>query len=48
MLTVDESRLRARAQAAAELAPYIAAACQAAVAAPYPINRYAGSIGVEG
>jgi guanine deaminase len=56
VLTVDESKLRARAQDAADalrarnaprfalaaaLAPYIADACQAAAAAPYPVNRYA-------
>jgi len=60
VLTVDEERLRARAQAAADrvrdanadawrladqLSPHIAAACQAAVATPYPINRYAAPIG---
>lgn len=54
--TVDETRLRAQAQAAADrlrrdnrpawllaeqLAPYVGAACRAAVATPYPINRYA-------
>jgi guanine deaminase len=56
VLTVDEERLRAQAQEAAErircqnvkawalaerLAPYIAQACRAAVAQPYPVNRYA-------
>jgi cytosine/adenosine deaminase-related metal-dependent hydrolase len=56
VLTVDEGRLRARAQEAADrlrhhnaaawaladqLRPYLAAACRAAVAVPYPINRYA-------
>jgi hypothetical protein len=56
VLTVDEDRLRAQAQAAADrlrrqhagawalaerLTPYVAAACRAAVATPYPINRYA-------
>jgi guanine deaminase len=59
VLTVDETRLRARAQAAAdrlratnadawrladELSPYVAAACRAAVATPYPINRYAAPV----
>ncbi|HYB43730.1 MAG TPA: amidohydrolase [Candidatus Methylomirabilis sp.] len=57
--SVDEDRIYARAQAAAErqrgqsaqaralagqLAPYVAAACRAAVATPLPINRYAASI----
>ena len=56
VLTVDEDKLRDRAQAAADalrarneprfalaasLAPYLADACQAAAAAPYPVNRYA-------
>ena len=56
VLTVDEARLRARAQEAAErvraknaagwalaeaLTPYIAEACRAATALPYPVNRYA-------
>jgi guanine deaminase len=56
VLTVDEERLRAQAQEAAErvrhqnkaawglaerLAPYVAQACQGAVATPFPINRYA-------
>ncbi|MBI3328551.1 MAG: amidohydrolase family protein, partial [Nitrospinae bacterium] len=56
VLTVDEGRLRARAQQAAErvrahnagawalaeqLTPYLSAACRAAVATPYPVNRYA-------
>jgi guanine deaminase len=60
VLTVDESRLRARAQEAADrararnaaawqlaarLAPYIATACRAAVATPYPVNRYAAAAG---
>lgn len=59
VLTLDEERLRARAEAAAErvrganaggwrlaaeLAPYIAQACRAAAAAPYPINRYAAPV----
>ncbi len=59
VLTVDEARLRARAQEAAErlrtqnaaawalseqLTPYLAQACRAAVARPYPINRYAAPI----
>jgi 5-methylthioadenosine/S-adenosylhomocysteine deaminase len=59
VLTVDEERLRARAQAAAdriraanfdawrladELSPYVAQACQAAVALPYPVNRYAAPV----
>jgi 5-methylthioadenosine/S-adenosylhomocysteine deaminase len=59
VLTVDEERLRARAQAAAdriraanadawrladELSPYVAQACQAAVAMPYPVNRYAAPV----
>jgi 5-methylthioadenosine/S-adenosylhomocysteine deaminase len=57
--TVDEARLRAQAQAAADrlrrdnraawtlaeqLAPYIGEACRAAVATPYPINRYAAAL----
>jgi guanine deaminase len=57
--TVDEARLRAQAQAAADrlrvhnsaawqlaaqLTPYLAAACRAAVAIPYPINRYATAL----
>jgi guanine deaminase len=56
VLTVDEERLRARAQTAADriravnadawkladqLSPHIAQACRAAVAMPYPVNRYA-------
>jgi 5-methylthioadenosine/S-adenosylhomocysteine deaminase len=56
VLTVDEAKLRDRAQAAAEgirarngagfalaasLAPFLADACRAAAAAPYPVNRYA-------
>src|SRR5262245_13021087 len=60
VLTVDESRLRARAQEAADrartrnasawqlaarLGPYIAEACRAAVATPYPVNRYAAPVG---
>lgn len=60
VLTVDEDRLRARAQAAAErlraenagawklaaeLAPYLAAACRATAALPYPVNRYAVPVG---
>lgn len=59
VLTVDESRLRASAQEAADrarsrnaaawqlaaqLAPYIATACRAAVATPYPVNRYAAPL----
>ena len=59
VLTVDEERLRARAQAAAdriraanadawrladELSPYVAQACRAAVALPYPVNRYAAPV----
>jgi guanine deaminase len=32
---------------AAELRPYVAAACRAAVAAPYPVNRYATSTAIE-
>jgi guanine deaminase len=59
VLTVDEHRLRAQAQAAADrlrtqnsapwalaeqLTPYVAAACGAAVATPYPVNRYAAPI----
>jgi guanine deaminase len=54
--TVDEARLRAEAQDAADrirainadarllaeqLHPYLAAACSAAVAQPFPVNRYA-------
>jgi guanine deaminase len=54
--TVNEARLRAQAQEAAErlrtrnqaawtlaeqLSPYVAAACRAAVATPYPVQRYA-------
>ena len=60
VLTVDEERLRTRAQAAADrvraanadawrlaeqLSPYLAEACRAAVATPYPINRYAAPAG---
>ena len=60
VLTVDEDRLRARAQAAAdrvraangplwqladEIAPYLSEACRAAVATPYPVNRYAAPVG---
>jgi 5-methylthioadenosine/S-adenosylhomocysteine deaminase len=56
VLTVDENRLRAQAQAAADrirarnadawtlaeaIAPYLSTACRAAVATPYPVNRYA-------
>jgi 5-methylthioadenosine/S-adenosylhomocysteine deaminase len=63
VLTVDEDRLRAQAQAAADrlrtqntaawtlaeqLMPYVAAACRAAVATPYPVNRYAAPIMAEG
>ena len=62
VLTVDEERLRARAQEAADrvrkqnatiwalaeqLTPYIAEASRSAVAEPYPINRYAASIGAD-
>jgi guanine deaminase len=40
-------RLRARNQAAwalaEQLTPYVAAACRAAVATPYPVQRYAAS-----
>src|SRR5262245_3514325 len=32
-------------QLAARLGPYIAEACRAAVAAPYPVNRYAAPVG---
>jgi 5-methylthioadenosine/S-adenosylhomocysteine deaminase len=54
--TVDEARIYARVQAAAEtqksrsreawelarrIAPFVGAACRAAVATPWPINRYA-------
>jgi 5-methylthioadenosine/S-adenosylhomocysteine deaminase len=60
VLTVDESRLRARAQAAAdslcgrntaawqlaaEIGPYLSQACRTAVAASYPVNRYAAPVG---
>src|SRR5262249_61543928 len=60
VLTIDEARLRASAQAAAdslrgrnpaawqlaaEIAPYLSQACQVAVAAPYPVNRYAAPVG---
>jgi len=56
VLTVDEDKLRDRAQSAADrlrarntagfelaasLAPYLADACRAAAATPYPVNRYA-------
>jgi 5-methylthioadenosine/S-adenosylhomocysteine deaminase len=56
--TVDEQKIYARAQAAADrqrgqsaeawalaerLAPYVAAACRSAVAAPLPINRFAAT-----
>lgn len=59
VLTVDEDKLRDRAQAAADglrvrnrpgfalaasLAPYLADACRAAAAAPYPVNRYAAPV----
>lgn len=59
VLTVDESRLRASAQAAAdslrgrnaaawkfadEMTPYISQACRAAVATPFPVNRYAAPV----
>lgn len=57
--TVDEDRIHARAQEAADrqrrqsaqawalaerLAPYVAAACRSAVAAPLPINRFAAAL----
>jgi 5-methylthioadenosine/S-adenosylhomocysteine deaminase len=57
--TVDEARLRAQAQVAADrlraqnsaswqlaaqLTPYLAAACRAAVATPYSVNRYATAL----
>ena len=57
--TVDENRIYARAQAAADrqraqsdqawalagqLAPYVGAACRAAVATPLDVNRYAGPL----
>ena len=29
---------------AAQLAPHVAAACRAAVATPYPVNRYAAAL----
>jgi 5-methylthioadenosine/S-adenosylhomocysteine deaminase len=60
VLGVDEERLRARAQAAAdrlraenaagwrlaaEITPYLTAACRASAAAPYPVNRYAAPAG---
>jgi dihydroorotase-like cyclic amidohydrolase len=32
---------------AARLGPYIAAACRAAVATPYPVNRYAAPVSGE-
>jgi len=56
VLTIDETHLRAQAQAAADrvrtqnqaawtlaeqLSPYLAAACRATVATPYPVQRYA-------
>jgi 5-methylthioadenosine/S-adenosylhomocysteine deaminase len=56
VLTVNEARLRAQAQEAADrlrtrnqtawllaeqLSPYVAAACRAAAATPYPVQRYA-------
>jgi guanine deaminase len=59
VLTVDEARLRARAQEAADrirtvnapawalaaqLQPYVAAACRAAAATPWPLDRYAGPV----
>lgn len=59
VLTVDEARLEARAQEAAErlragnagqwqlavrLRPYVGAACRAAIATPYPVNRYAAPV----
>ena len=58
VLTVNETRLRDQAQAAADrlrtqnqaawtlaeqFAPYVATACRAAVATPYPVQRYAAS-----
>lgn len=58
ILTVDEARLRERAQAAADrvrcenralwamaaqISPYLTAACRAAVAVPFPVDRYAGA-----
>lgn len=58
VLTIDEARLHARAQDAADrararnaeawalaarLEPYIAAACRAAAAAPFPVNRWAAA-----
>ena len=60
VLTVDEARLRARAQEsadrnrshnaglwalAAELSPYLSAACRVAAAMPYAVNRYAAPPG---
>jgi cytosine/adenosine deaminase-related metal-dependent hydrolase len=59
VLTVDETRLRARAQDAADrirtanapawalaarLQPYVAAACRAAAATPWPLDRFAGPV----
>ena len=47
---LDEAADRARSrntagwQLAAQLAPYIATACRAAVATPYPVNRYAAPL----
>jgi guanine deaminase len=38
------SRNAAAWQLAAQLAPYIATACRAAVATPYPVNRYAAPL----
>jgi len=60
VLTIDEARLRASAQAAAdslrgrnaaawqladEIGPYLSQACRAAVATPYPVNRFAAPAG---
>jgi hypothetical protein len=35
---------RAAWELAAQLTPHVAAACRAAVAAPYPVNRYAAAL----
>ena len=62
VITVDEDRLRVRAQEAVErlrvqnaaawtlareLAPYVSASCRAAVATPFPVNRYAVPVEAE-
>jgi hypothetical protein len=49
MLPVDEGQLQTQAQEAADrLRAQNTAACRAAVATPYPVNRYAVAIISEG